>query len=146
MTDAAMVGLGVQNLVSLNLVTAGAILLIWWLTHKAETKRWTQQRIDENLQREMERKERETQARADREERKSQAAEHMAKWESMMDAHQKEVDRLTRTHKEDTARMQKLLEREVQVSELHAAYLNTISNRLSDHKICPKPDSKEHAA
>lgn len=146
MTDAAMVGSGIQNLVSLNLVTAGAILLIWWLTHKAETARWKQQRIDDATERENERKERESQSKAEREERASQALEHMAKWDSMMDAHQKEVDRLTRTHKEDSARMQKLLEREVQVSELHAALLNTISNRLSGYKLCPKPDSKEQAS
>jgi biopolymer transport protein ExbB/TolQ len=142
MMEASLVTMGVKQMLLLNMVTAASILLIWYLTHKAENAKWKQQRKDDMVEREAERLERER-----------QASEHMEKWNSMLNQHQEENERLLKQHAEETERLLKqhgiendrayrLLERQTQVNEVHAALLQTISTKLNNYSICPVNSNK----
>jgi flagellar biosynthesis component FlhA len=115
--------MSIRQMLSLNLVTAAAILLIWYLSHLAEMAKWKQQRQDEAEER-----------RADREERERQAREHMIKWESMVQQSREELERQTKNHNQDTERLMKLLERQTNINELHASLLQNINLKIDQIK------------
>lgn len=123
--------MGIKQLLSLNMVTAAAILLIWYLTHLAEMTKWKQQKKDEAAEREL-----------DRLEREQQAKEHMVKWDSMILQSREELERQNKNHNQDTERLMKLLERQTQVNELHATLLQAINFKVDQNKICPIRDHK----
>jgi ABC-type nickel/cobalt efflux system permease component RcnA len=125
--EANLIGLGIKQMLALNLITAAAILLIWYLTHKAENAKWEKQRLDQQAERE-----------ADRSERKDQADEHMKKWDSVMLQHKEELVRQAESHAKDTDRLMRLLEREVQVGELHANLLQALNSKIDGKLICPR--------
>lgn len=125
--EAQLVGLGIKQMLALNLVTAAAILLIWYLTHRAENSKWEKQRIDQKTERD-----------AERMERASQSEEHMQKWNSMMQQNKDELVRQTESHAKDTDRLMRLLEREIQVGELHANLLQALNVKMDSKHICPK--------
>jgi hypothetical protein len=129
--------MGVKQLFALNLVTAASILLIWYLTHKAENAKWKQQREDEKTEREADRTEREKASKADQYERERQAVEHMEKWRSMLVQHHDETDRLIKHHAAENDRAYRLLDRQTQVNELHASLLQLITAKMDQRSYCP---------
>ncbi len=108
--------------------TAAAFFVIWYLTHKAEQKRW-------NMQIKLE----QAKYLSDQEAReRKEAAERKERDAISQDFRQRHLD-IMQMHKEDMERAYKLLEREVQVGELHASLLQTMAGKFESHKICPHP-------
>ena len=114
--------MSIRQMLSLNLVTAAAILLIWYLSHLAEMAKWKQQRQDE--------------AEGAGQTAKSGNAGQRTHDQMGINgpAVARRVGATDQNHNQDTERLMKLLERQTNINELHASLLQNINLKIDQIK------------